>query len=150
MVKSHENHWNAAKEVLRYLKGTLDYGIKYIDASDVEFTGYSDFDWAGNLDDRKSTTGYAFSIGSGVVSWSSKKQPTVSLSSTEAEYKALCATTYEVVWLRRLLQDVGEERKEPTMIRCDNQSSINIAKNLIFHARTKHVEAQYHFVREKL
>jgi hypothetical protein len=72
------------------------------------------------------------------------------LSSTKAEYKALCATTCEAVWLRRLLQDVGEERKEPTMIRCDNQSSINIAKNLIFHARTKHVEAQYYFVREKL
>jgi hypothetical protein len=71
------------------------------------------------------------------------------LSSTEEEYKALCATTCEAIWLRRLLQDVGEEQKEPTMIRCDNQSSINIAKNLIFHARTKHVEAQYHFVREK-
>jgi hypothetical protein len=109
MEKPHEIHWNAAKVVLRYLKGTLDYGIKYTDASDVELTGYSDSDWAGNLDDRRSTTGYAFSIGSGVVSWSSKKQPTVSLSSTEAEYKALCAATCEVVWLRRLLQDVGEE-----------------------------------------
>jgi hypothetical protein len=72
------------------------------------------------------------------------------LSSTEAEYQALCAATCEVVWVRRLLQDVGEEQKEPTMIRCDNQSSINIANNPIFHARTKHVEAQYHFVREKL
>ena len=72
------------------------------------------------------------------------------MSSTEAEYKALCAATCEAIWLRRLLQDVGEERKEPTMIRCDNQSSINIAKNLIFHAKTKHVETQYHFVREKL
>jgi hypothetical protein len=66
------------------------------------------------MDDRRSTTGYEFNIGSGVVSWSSKKKPTVSLSSTEAEYKALCATTCEVVWLRRLLQDVGDERKEPT------------------------------------
>ena len=140
MVKPHE--------VLKYLKGTLDYDIKYTDASDVELIGYSDSDWAGNLDDRRSTTGYAFSIGSGVVSWSRKKQPTVSLSSTEAEYKALCAATCEVVWLRRLLQDVGEERKE--MIKCDNQSSINIAKTPIFHAMTKHVEAQFHFVREKL
>ena len=103
MEKPHESHWNAAKAVLGYLKGTLDYGIKYTDASDVELTGYSDSDWAGNLDDRRSTTRYAFSIGSEVVSWSSKKQPTVSLSSTEAEYKALCAATCEVVWLRRLL-----------------------------------------------
>jgi hypothetical protein len=78
MAKPHESHWNAAKAVLRYLKGTLDYGIKYTDASDVELTGYSDSDWAGNMDDRRSTTGYAFSIGSRVVSWSSKKQPTVS------------------------------------------------------------------------
>jgi hypothetical protein len=150
MVKPHEIHWNAAKAVLRYLKGTLDYGIKYTDASDVKLIGYSDSDWAGNLDDRKSTTGYAFNIGSRVVSWSSKKHPTISLSSTEEKYKALCTTTCEVVWLRRLLQDVGEERKEPTMMRCDNQSSINIAKNPIFHARTRHVEAQYHFVKEKL
>jgi hypothetical protein len=81
---------------------------------------------------------------------SSKKQPTVSLSSTEAGYKSLCATTCEVVWLRRLLQDVGEEQKESTMIKCDNQSTINIVKNPIFHARTKHVEAQFHFFREKL
>ena len=80
-------------------------------------------------------------IGSGIVSWSSKKQPTVSLSSTEAEYKALCAATCEVVWLRRLLQDVGEEQNEPTMIKCDNQSSIKLENNMIFHARTKHVDA---------
>jgi hypothetical protein len=107
MAKPHESHWNAAKAILMYLKGTLDYGIKYTDAYNFELTSYSDSDWAGNLDDRRSTTGYVFSIGSGVVSWSSKKQPTVSLSSTEAEYKALCAATCEVVWLRRLLQDVG-------------------------------------------
>jgi hypothetical protein len=109
MEKPHEIHWNVAKEVLGYLKGTLDYGIKYTDASDVELTCYSDSNWAGNMDDRRSTTGYAFSIGSRVISWSSKKHSAVSLSLTEAEYKALCATTCEVVWLRRLLQDVGEE-----------------------------------------
>jgi hypothetical protein len=107
----------------RCLKGTIDYGIKYTDASDVELTGYSDSDWADNLDDRRSTTGYAFSIEFGVVSWSSKKHPTISLSSTEEEYKALCAATCEVVWLRRLLQDVGEKRKEPMMIRCDKNNA---------------------------
>jgi hypothetical protein len=72
------------------------------------------------------------------------------LSSTEAEYKALCATTCEVVWLRRLLQDVGEEQKEPTMIKCDNQSSIKLVNNLIYHARTNNVDAQFHFVKEKM
>jgi hypothetical protein len=150
MAKPHEIHWNAAKAVIRYLNETLDYGIKYIDAFDVELRRYLDFDWANNLDDRRSTTGYVFGIASRVVSWSSKKQLTVSLSSTEAEYKALCATTCEDVWLRRLTQDVGEERKEPAMIKCDNQSSINIVKNPIFHARTNHAEAQFHFVREDL
>jgi hypothetical protein len=109
IMKPHESHWNATKGVLRYLKGTLDYGIKYTDASDVELIGYSDSDWASNLDDRRSTTRYAFNIGSEVVSWSIKKNPTISLSSTEAEYKAFCAATCEVVWLRRLLQYVGEE-----------------------------------------
>jgi hypothetical protein len=79
-----------------------------------------------------------------------KKNLLVSLSSTEEEYKSLCVATCEAIWLRKLLQDIGEEQKEPTMIRCDNQSSINIVKNLIFHARKKHVEAQFHFVREKL
>ena len=98
MEKPHENHWNAAKAVLGYLKGTLDYGIKCIYASYVDLTSYLDSHWDGNPDDRRSTTGYAFGIRSGVVSWSSKKQPTVSLSSTEAEYKALCAATCEVVW----------------------------------------------------
>ena len=109
MAKPLQNHWNAAKGVLRYHKGTIDYSIKYVDSFDVELTGYSDSDWVGNPDDQRSTTSYAFGIGSGIVSWSSKKQPTISLSSTETEYKALCATTCEVVWLRRLLQDVGEQ-----------------------------------------
>ena len=103
MAKPLEIHWNAEKGVLRYLKGTIYYGIKYVDSFDVELTGYSYSYWDGNLDDRRSTTGYAFVIGFRIVSWSSKKQPTISLSSTEEEYKALCATTCEVVWLRRLL-----------------------------------------------
>jgi hypothetical protein len=108
-TKHLEIHWNATKAILRYLKGTLDYGIKYTNAFDVELTGYSDYDWVRNPNDRRSTTRYAFCIGSGVVSWSSKKKPTISLSSTEEEYKALCATTCEIVWLRRLLQDVGKK-----------------------------------------
>ncbi len=95
MAKPHESHWKAAKRVLRYLKGTIDFGVKYTDKFDVELAGYSDFDWTGNLSDRKSTTCYAFKIGLGVVSWSSKKQPTISLSTTKAEYKALCGSTCE-------------------------------------------------------
>eukprot|EP00253_Pinus_taeda_P014400 PITA_14400 len=103
MSKSLESHWNAAKSVLRYLQGTVDYGIIYIDSSDVRLTGFADSNWVRNVDDRRSITGYAFSIGSGVITRSSNKQNTVSLSSAEAEYQAMCATTCEVIWLRRLL-----------------------------------------------
>jgi len=99
MDKPLENHWNTMKGVPGYLKGTIDYGIKYTDSLCVELTGYLDSEWDGNPDDQRSTTGYSFGIGSGIVSWSNKKQPIVYLSSTEAEYKVLCATTCKVVWL---------------------------------------------------
>ena len=122
----------------------------YTDESDVVLTGFSDSDWAGNPDDRRSTSGYAFHIGSGVVSWSSKKQPTVSLSSTESEYKALTNATCEAIWLRRILADLEEAQSGSTCINCDNQSAIKLAHNPVYHARTKHVELQYHFVREKI
>ena len=106
MAKPLESHWIAAKKVLRYLKRTINFGIMYIDDCDIELAGYSNSNWAGNLDDRKSTSGYAFNIGFGVISWSSKKQPTVSLSTTKVEYKTLCNATCEAIWLRRILEDV--------------------------------------------
>ncbi len=150
MAKPYESHWKETKKVLRYLKGTLNFGIMYADEFDVELAGYSDSDWARNPDDRKSTTGYVFNIGSGPISWSSKKQPIVSLASTKAEYKALCSATCEAIWIRRILEDVGETQQAPTIIRCDNQSTIKLENNPIYHARTKHIETQHHFVREKL
>eukprot|EP00253_Pinus_taeda_P025107 PITA_25107 len=107
---------------------------------------YSDSDWAGNLDDRRSITGYAFSIGSRVISWSSKKQSTVALSSCEAEYQALCAATCEAIWLKRLLSDTGEGQKEATNIKTDNQSTIKLAYNPVFHKNIKHIDTQFHFV----
>ena len=109
MSKPLQSHWVASKSILRYLCGTINYGILYTDTSDVTLAGFSDSDWVANLDDRRSIMGYAFSIGSGVIAWSSKKQSTVALSSCEAEYQALCAATCEVIWLRRLLNDAGEE-----------------------------------------
>eukprot|EP00253_Pinus_taeda_P031592 PITA_31592 len=112
--------------------------------------GFSDSDWAGNLDDRRSITSYAFNIGSGVIAWSSKKQSTLALSSCEAEYQALCAATCEAIWLRRLLNDAGEEKKESTIIKTDNQSTMKVAYNPVFHKNTKHIDTQIHFVQEKL
>jgi len=145
MSKPLESHWIAAKCVLRYLSSTCNYGILYIDTSDVTLVGYSDSDWAGNLDDHRSITGYAFSIGSRVISWSRKKQSTVALLSCEAEYQALCVATCEAIWLRSLLSDVGEGPKEATSIKTDNQSIIKLAYNLVFHKNTKRIDTQFHF-----
>ena len=150
MSKPLESSSVAAKSVFRYLCGTVNYGILYTDVSDVTLEGFSESDWAGNLDDRRSITGYAFNIGSGVIAWSSKKQSTVALSSCEAEYQALCAATCEAIWLRRLLKDAGKEQKNPTSIKSDNQSTIKLAYNLVFHKNTKHIDTQFHFVREKI
>eukprot|EP00253_Pinus_taeda_P019708 PITA_19708 len=111
---------------------------------------YSDSDWAGNLDNRRSIAGYAFSIGSGVISWCSKKQSTVALSSCEAEYQASCSATCEAIWLRRLLSDAGKGKKAATSIKADNQSTIKLAYNPVFHKNTKHIDTQFHFVREKI
>ena len=150
MYKPLESHWAVAKSVLRYLCGTSNYGILYTDTSDVTLAGFSDSDWAGNLDDRRSIIGYAFSIGSRVIAWSSKKQSIVALSSCEAEYQALCASTCEVIWLRRLLNDAREEQKKSTSIKSNNQSTIKLEYNPVFHKNTKHIDTQFHFVREKL
>ncbi|MCO5568844.1 hypothetical protein L7F22_022545 [Adiantum nelumboides] len=146
--KPHENHWHAGKRVIRYIAGTLDYGITYTRGGDSTLVGFCDSDWAGDIDGRRSVTGYCFSLGSGVISWISKKQPTVALSSTEAEYKAACFASCEALWLRRLLGDMGAVQEQPTMLLCDNQSCMAIARNPMFHVRTKHIEVQYHFVRE--
>jgi len=149
MSKPLEIHWVVAKIVLRYLHGTFDYGILYIDTSNVTLAGFSNSNWVGKLDDRRSITGYAFSIGSGVIAWSSKKQSIVYFPSAEVEYQAVCTATCEPIWLRRLLCDVGEEKKEATIKNYDNQSSIKLAKNLVFHKNTKHIDTKFHFVREK-
>ena len=112
--------------------------------------GYSDADWAGNAADRRSTSGYAFSLGSAAIAWSTKKQPTVALSSTEAEYRGAAVATCEAIWLKRLLKDLQEEVSDPTTMYCDNLSNIQLAKIPVFHARTKHIEVHYHFVRERV
>ncbi|KAL0348980.1 UNVERIFIED_CONTAM: Retrovirus-related Pol polyprotein from transposon RE2 [Sesamum angustifolium] len=105
-------------------------------------------DWAGSVDDMKSTSGYTFSLGSGIFSWASKKQATVAQSSAEAEYIAAAATSNHAIWLRRILEDMGEKQEEPTTIYCDNKSAIAITKNPVQHSRTKHIDIKYHSLRE--
>jgi hypothetical protein len=109
-----------------------------------------DADWASNVSDRRSTSGFMLSFGSGDISWSSKKQPTVALSSTEVEYRSAAIVACEVVWLQKLLSDLGQSVDAPVVIYCDNISSILLANNPVYHARTKHIEVHYHFIRKKV
>ncbi|CAL1391452.1 unnamed protein product [Linum trigynum] len=150
MESPKKPHLEAAKRILRYVKGTVNHGIFYKRGGTGELVGYCDADYAGDLDTRKSTTGYVFSIGSGPVSWCSKKQSTVALSTTEAEYKASAMAAQECVWLVQLLQNLGQQVNYSVPIYCDNQSAMRLVENSVFHARTKHVEVQYHFIREKV
>jgi hypothetical protein len=141
-------HWQAAKGIVRYLAGTADKGITFR-GSKQELDGYCDADYAGDLDTRRSTTGYVFTLNGGVISWSSKKQPTVAVSTTEAEYMAAAAAVKEGLWLRKLLTSLGL-KGDVIHINCDNQSAIKLLKNPIFSARSKHIDIMHHFARERV
>ena len=148
--KPTEAHLTAVKRILRYLKGTVSLALKYGKTNDGQLIGYSDADWAGDLDDRHSTTGNLFIMAGGSIDWLSKKQGVVALSTSEAEYVALSAATQEATWLRRLLSDLNVSTTTPTVLMEDNQGAIAIARNPIIHARTKHIDIRYHYVREAL
>ena len=143
-------HFGTAKRVLRYIKGTLDYGLEYVKGKDAMLIGFCDSDWGGSVDDSKSTSGYAFSFGSGVFSWASVKQNCVALSTAEAEYISASEATIQAIWLRFVLEDFGELQTEATPIHCDNISAIAITKNPVFHQKTKHINRRYHFIKDAL
>ena len=124
----------------------MDWGILYKTTMPIRLEGYKNVDWAGYKADRRSTSGFSFSLGSGAISWSSKKQPIVALSSTNAEYRGATVAACEAVWLKRILKDLGIPIKDPTPLYCDTMSSIYLARNSVFHARTKHIELHYHFI----
>jgi hypothetical protein len=148
MEAPYSEHWEAAKRILRYVKGTTDYGIFYQANVPITLFGYTDSDLAGSVDDSKSTSGYAFSIGSGVICWSSKKQPIVALSTTEAEYIAASFAGCQIVWLRGILENLNHKQDVPTTLLCDNNSAISVTKEPVLHGRTKHIRMRYHFLRE--
>jgi hypothetical protein len=143
-----DSHWAAVKHILRYLKGTTSYGFHITQGSSFALYGFTDADWAGSIDDRKSTGGYLVFFGQMPISWKSGKQRTVARSSTEAEYKALADGTAKVIWLQYLLTDLQVPLVSTPTIWCDNLGATYLSANLIFHARTKHVEVDYHFVRD--
>jgi hypothetical protein len=148
MQQPSKVHYGAAKRVLRYIAGTLEYGIWYSKVPDFKLCGFTDSDWASSLDDRRSVSANVFTLGSGVVTWSSKKQATTALSTTEAEYIAAASAACQAVWLRRMLADLQQDQQGATEIFCDNKSTISIARNPAFHGRTKHIELRHHFIRE--
>jgi Reverse transcriptase (RNA-dependent DNA polymerase) len=143
-------HHGAIKWILRYLAGTKTLGITYRKSQDVTeannlFHGYADAAYA-NADDLKSTTGYVFLAGGGAVTWKSKKQTVIALSSTEAEYVALSEAGCEATWLRNLYGELGYPQKEPTMIKGDNDGSVVLTHNPQFHQRSKHITIRHHWV----
>ncbi|GKV38633.1 hypothetical protein SLEP1_g46522 [Rubroshorea leprosula] len=150
MQNPKKSHLEAVRRILKYVKGTLDYGILYKSGTECKVVGYCDADYAGCHDTRRSTTGYVFNLGSGAISWCSKRQPTVSLSTTEAEYRAAAVAAQESTWLMQLMEDLKQPSDYSVKLYCDNQSAIRLAENPVFHARTKHVEVHYHFIREKV
>ena len=108
--------------------------------------GYTDRDFAGSIDDRKSTSGYVFSFGSGSVAWASKKQLIVTLSSAKAEYVAATTSAFQTIWMRTTLSELQHEQNEPTPIFCDNKLAIALSINHVFHKRSKNIDTRYHFI----
>jgi hypothetical protein len=150
MASPRSTHFAAVLRIIRYIKGTLFYGLHYSATSSLILRAYSDADWAGDRSDRRSTTGFCIFLGDSLISWRSKKQTLTARSSTESEYRALADTTSEILWLRWLLADLETSQSSPTNLYCGNRSAIQIAHNDVFHERTKHIEIDCHFIRQHL
>ena len=146
MANPGREHWNIVKKILRYVKGASDVALHF-EGSEFIIKRYIDSDFAGDLDKRKSTTGYVFTFVSGAVSWVSKLQTVVALSTTEAEYMAATETCKEAIWITRLIEELGYTQQK-IHVYCDSQSALHIARNPSSHSRTKHIDVQCHFVRE--
>ncbi|KAL1214822.1 Retrovirus-related Pol polyprotein from transposon RE1 [Cardamine amara subsp. amara] len=143
-----EDHWLAAKRVLRYLASTKKMGLFFSASNPMTVHAFSDADWAGNKDNYTSTGAYLVYVGKHLVSWSSKKQKTVAQSSTELEYKSVSATSSEVEWVMTLLGELGFSPSTPPVIYCDNIGATYFCANPVFHSRMKHVAVDYHVIRQ--
>jgi hypothetical protein len=149
MSQPTATHFNAAKSVLRYLISTADTGIVY-SSTGGDLHGFTDADHAGDLDTRRSTTGYCFINAGGIISWSSRLQQTVAVSTAEAEYMAAAAATKEGLWILQLWKDLGLETPVPLKIYSDNQAALSLLRNPVSSQRSKHIDVMYHFARERV
>jgi len=149
MVNPGKVHRQAVKWILRYLRGTTDVDLVYDKGSgfNSNVIGYVDSDYAGDLDKRRSLTGFVFTLSGCAISWNATLQSTVALSTTEVEYMAAAEAVKEAIWLRGLVSDLGLQQDE-TVVFCDSQSAIHLTKNQMYHERTKHIDVRYHFLRE--
>lgn len=150
MHKPLDEYLEAVKRILRYLKGTTNQGLTLQSCKTLNINGYADADWATDYDDRKSTSGYCIFLGKNPISWCSKKQPTVSRSSTEAEYKSVASATAEIMWIESLLSELKVKTSSKATIWCDNLSATLLAANSVLHSRTKHMKLDLYFVRISL
>nr|XP_021852182.1 uncharacterized protein LOC110791730 [Spinacia oleracea] len=143
-------HWDAATRVLRYLKGSPGQGILLSPMPHISLTAFCDSDWAACPLTRRSLSGYLVFLGRSPITWKIKKQPTVSRSSAEVEYRSMAVSICELKWLKSVLFSLGVLHPKPMQLFCDSQSAIHIAKNPVFHDRTKHIEVEYHFIHDEL
>ncbi|OIT27757.1 putative mitochondrial protein, partial [Nicotiana attenuata] len=141
-------HLVAVRLIIRYLSGTSTRGLFFPSGSPIQLNAFSDSDWAGCPDTRRSVMGWCMFLGDSLISWKSKKQDRVSKSSTESEYRAMSTACSKIIWLRGLLAEIGFPQSNPTPLRADNTSAIQIATNPVYHERTKHIEVDCHSIRE--
>lgn len=147
MSNPKEEHLALAKRILRYIKGTINYGLFYGRNFSLELQVYTDSDYARDIEDRKCTSGYVCMLSNAAICWSSRKQEIVTLSSTEAEYVAATSCACHCMWLTGLLEEIKDEKLGPVLIKCDNSSTIKLSKNPVMHRRTKHIDVRFHYLR---
>ena len=150
MHTPYEEHMELAYRILKYLKGTVGKGLYFAKNEAKTVEAYMDADWAGSMDDRRSTSGYCTFVWGNLVTWRSKKQNVVARSNTEAEFRAVAQGICELLWLKLLLEELKVTSHQPMKIYCKNKAVINISHNQVHHDQTKHVEVDRHFIKEKL
>jgi hypothetical protein len=149
-VEPRHEHWTAAKHVLRYIRRTINYGLRYTSSSDIQLHGFTDSDWVGSAEDRRSTSGMCFSLGSAMISWASRKQKSVTLSIAEAEYITACEACTEAIWVRKPISGIFDQVPDSTVIYFDNQSFMRLSEHPVFHDQSKHIEIKYYFIHDKV